>query len=95
MMFIATSRGLIPVDRDTVLVECPDDMVLPPPDFADDPACAVIPLLENLQYEETPVVTLDRELIEVINERLEQIDDPDDTLMETEFMVEGVRVRIQ
>lgn len=94
MMFIVSRSGpVLPVDEHTVLVEVPGDGV--PPDYADNPACTVIPLLENLQYEETPVVTLDRELIEVINERLEQIDDPDDTLMETEFMVEGVRVRIQ
>ena len=94
MMFVATSRGVIPVDKDTVLIECPDDMLLPPLNWADDPRCAVIPLLENLRYEETPDVTLPRDLIETMVERLEQIDDPDDTLMETEFLVDGVRVRI-
>lgn len=45
------------IDADTYLIEVPDDVspwTVDVPTAADDPRFAIIPLLENLQYEETP-----------------------------------------
>lgn len=49
MMFVVSQGFVLPVDQDTVLVEAPGENL--PKDFADNPACSVIPLLENLRYE--------------------------------------------
>jgi hypothetical protein len=43
---------------------------------------------------EQMTITLTRELLELFTNRQAEIDDPDHTLWSTEFMVDGVRIRL-
>jgi hypothetical protein len=47
-----------------------------------------------MSKKEKPVVTIDREFLDEIIDRMERIEDPDDTLDSVEFIVNGVIVKV-
>lgn len=66
----------------------------------DNVLCAVIPVVEMIEFTETleiadtPVVEITVDMLDEFIERFERMGDPDDTLIETEFLVNGVKVKL-
>lgn len=61
---------------------------------ADHVSASVIPIIEAVEFEETPVLELTEEMLEEFQDRFDRMNDPNDSLMETEFLVNGVKVKL-
>ena len=60
----------------------------------DNVLCSVIPVIEQIEFDEAPEVELTEEMLEEFQERFARMSDPSDSLMETEFMINGVKVKL-
>lgn len=61
----------------------------------DNVVCSVTPVIESVEWQEPPCeVELTLEIVEEFMDRLERMNDPNDSLMETEFVLDGVKIKL-